>query len=157
MCELLHFKAQDKQAKKCYRVEKERKKNPSWVLCTGHVRLILGVKGHSPSSTKICLPSAPAVAGVPLPLSRCPPSSITILYEARNSRKTQQTIVRSSEVKKILAYKELVQFFCEINNNAVPLRSAWSASFSCTLASELLELPHTARPLVWNHIYISNC
>lgn len=40
---------------------------------------LLRVNNHSPSSTKSCLPSAPTEAGTPLPLWRCPPSSITIL------------------------------------------------------------------------------
>lgn len=43
--------------------------------------LVLGVKSYSPSSTRICLGSESTVAGVPLPLSLSPPSSITILHK----------------------------------------------------------------------------
>lgn len=41
---------------------------------------LLQVNHHSPSSTKSRLPSAPTDGGTPLPLWRCPLSSITILH-----------------------------------------------------------------------------
>lgn len=123
----LHFKAQRKNKQML-----QGWKGMGALQMPDNAYSIQGDKGHSPSSSKICLPAATAVPGVPLPLSLCPPSSITILHTRQNRRKTQHLGFHPSTEALLtpgnifcapVRWKRL--FFCQINNDAVLLWSIW--------------------------------